>query len=403
MSGPIDAETGPGAISAVISAAMNGAVEAGVGGLAWALSVGDEVRRGAAGWLDADGRSRPMPADAIFRIASVTKPIAAVAALQLVDEGIVDLDDPIDEVLPELANRRVLVDPRGPIDGPTVAAERRVTLRDLLTFRSGDGMDFRAGDEPLVQRLWDLDIGPGPKGPDCSSDEFVSRLGGLPLADQPGRRWRYHVASDVAGVLVERVRGASLDEVLAERVLGPLGMVDTGFWVPADRLDRVGVARMSEDGGPLAVWDEPNGRWAEPPPCCSGAAGLVSTTDDLVAFGRMLLRRGTDPDGGQVLSPALVEAMTTDQLTDEQRVNASIEDEAGAQGWGMGLGVRHVAAPAGWPTPGALSWDGGLGSHWVVDPARDLVAVLLMTDEFFTSPVRAAMADFDAAIGAALG
>jgi CubicO group peptidase (beta-lactamase class C family) len=388
--------------TSALASRLDDAVAQGVGGLAWAVSVGDDVQRGAAGWLDADGRSRPATVDAIFRIASVTKPIAAVAALQLVDEGLVELDEPIDGVLPELADRRVLVEPHGPIDGPTVAAERRVTLRDLLSSRSGDGMDFRSADEPIVQRMWDLGIGPGPKGPDCSSDEFVARLATLPLADQPGHRWRYHVASDVAGVFVERVRGASLHDVLTERVFGPLGMVDTGFWVPPDRLDRFGVARMSEDGAPLAVWDEPDGRWALPPACCSGAAGLVSTTADLVAFGRMLLRHGAGPDGRQVLSTALVEAMRTDQLTDEQRVDAFIEDDTGALSWGLGIGVRHGPASGGWPSAGSWSWDGGLGSHWIVDPANDLVAVLLMTDEYFSTPVKAAMADFDAAIGAAV-
>jgi CubicO group peptidase (beta-lactamase class C family) len=372
----------------------------GVGGAAWAVAVGDVVHEGSAGWLDPGERRRPMRDDAIFRIASVTKPIAAVAALQLVDEGLIALDDPIDDVLPELAGRRVLVDPDGPVDGPTVTAARSLTLRDLLTFRCGYGMDFAAEEQPLLHRLWELGIGPGPKGPECTADEFLARFTSLPLADQPGTHWRYHVGSDIAGVFVERVRGASLEAVLRDRVFEPLGMSDTGFAVSAAQRERFGQCRMVDDTGELAVWDEPTGMWATPPAMCGAAAGLVSTTADLVAFGRMLAARGAAP-AGRVLSPELVAEMTTDQLTDDQRAGAGIKD--GAMGWGLGIGTYHRGGASSWPPVGAYGWDGGLGSQWTVDAHRRVVAVLLTTDAFSSPEPPAVMADFDAVVADAVG
>jgi CubicO group peptidase (beta-lactamase class C family) len=373
----------------IVREQMAAHVDDGVGGLVWAVSIGDEMASGAAGWLDPDRRERPMGTDAIFRIASVSKPIGAVAALQLVDAGLTSLDAPIDDVLPELADRRVLVDPDGPVDGATVPADRPITLRDLLSFRCGLGMDFDFDrPQPLLERLWELGVGPGPTAPECEPNEFMSRLSDLPLADQPGTRWRYHTGSDIASVFVERVRGEPLDVVLARDVFDPLCMTDTAFWVTADRLDRFGSCRMGEDDdGALLVWDRPDGRWSTSPAFRSGAAGLVSTVADLVGFGRMLLRGGAGPHRS-VLGAALAEEMSTDQLTTAQRHRVHIADTGHALGWGLGLAVRHEAAPGGWPPPGSYGWDGGLGSRWLVDPSRDLCAVLLSTDAF-SSPTGA--------------
>lgn len=370
----------------------------GVGGLAWAVSVDDEVESGALGWSDPPRQEHPMPADGLFRIASVSKPIVAVAALQLVDEGLVGLDEPVDDVLPELADRRVLVDGDGPVDQATVPADRPLTLRDLLTFRCGLGYDFGVdGPQPLVERLWELGVGPGPTAPQCSPDDFMARLADLPIADQPGARWRYHVGSDIVSVLVERVRGATLDVVLARDLFEPMGMDDTGFWVRPEQLDRFGASRTEDESGAMAVWDEPDGRWASPPQFRSGATGMVSSVADLVTFGRMLLNGGVGPTG-QVLSADLVAEMTTDQLTDEQRRAARIDDRGDALGWGLGAAVRRRAATSGWPPVGSFSWDGGLGSRWIIDHDRHLCAVLLCTDGFTGGGPPAVMDEFVRAI-----
>ncbi|MFN0090374.1 MAG: serine hydrolase domain-containing protein [Acidimicrobiales bacterium] len=374
----------------------------GVGGLAWAVSVGAEVASGAAGWLDPDRRERPMPVDGVFRIASVSKPIVAVAALALVEEGLAGLDEPVDDVLPELANRRVLTDPHGPLDQATTPAERPLTLRDLLSFRCGLGIDFDfAAPQPVLDRMWEWGIGPGPTPPACEPDEFMAQLGRLPLADQPGTRWRYHTGSDIVSVFIERVRRETLDVVLARDVFAPIGVTDTGFWVRPDQLARFGACRMAGADGALVIWDGPEGRWSSPPRFRSGAAGLVSTTADLVAFGRMLLSGGAAP-GGRVLAEELINELTTDQLTDDQRSLARIDDDGAAVGWGLGVGVRREAAPSGWPSAGAFGWDGGLGSRWLVDPAEDVCAVILSTDAFTAAAAPALMTEFTEAVAAVL-
>lgn len=369
----------------------------GVGGLAWAVGSSNGIVTGAAGWLDPDRRDREMPVDGVFRIASVSKPIVAVAALQLVEAGLAGLDEPIDEVLPELASPQVLTDPDGPLDQATEPAERAITLRDLLTFRCGLGMHFDfERPQPLLDRMWEWGIGPGPTPPACDPDEFMVRLGRLPLAEQPGTRWRYHTGSDIVSVFIERVRGEPLDVVLTRDVFTPAGMRDTGFSIRPDQLHRFGSCRMVQDGV-LGTWDRPDGRWSEPPEFRSGAAGLVSTTADLVAFGQTLLGGGMGP-GGRLLAPGAVAEMTTNQLSDEQRAEASMDVGGVVQGWGLGLAVSLDDAAAGWPNSGSYGWDGGLGSRWLVDPATGVCAVILSTDAFESPAAPALMDDFVAAI-----
>lgn len=379
------------------------AVDGGVGGVAWAIATRDRMVSGAAGWLDPERCRRPMTTDGIFRIASVSKPVLTVAVLQLVEAGLADLDAPVDDVLPELADRRVLVDPAGPLDQRTVPASRPLTLRDLLSFRCGLGMHFDFDvPQPVLDRLWARGVGPGPTPPAHSPDEFMALIGELPLADQPGTVWRYHTGSDIASVYVERVRGETLDVVLERDVFGPLGMVDTSFWVPADQLPRFGSCRMASDDpaspGRVEVWDEPDGRWGARPEFRSGSTGLVSTVADLIAFGRMFLRGGRGPTG-RVLGSDLVDEMVTDQLSDHQRGAARI-DENGALGWGLGLAVRREPAPGGWPPAGSFGWDGGLGSRWLVDPTEGFCAVALSTDAFSSVGAPAVLVDFVDAIAA---
>jgi len=372
---------------------MAGHVAAGdVPGLAWLVSRRGEVRTGVAGTMgvagpDAlvPGSSDPVALDAIFRISSTTKPITAVAALMLVEECKLRLDEPVDRLLPELAERRVLATPGGSLDD-TVAARRPITVHDLLTFRMGLGGDFTfSSPQPVMAAMGELGLGtgaPAPAGPP-EPDEWARRLGTLPLEYQPGERWMYHTGADVLGVLVARAADQPFETFLAERIFAPLGMTDTGFSVPADRLDRLSWCYGIDFGtGARQVYDPPDGQWSRPPAFPGGGAGLVSTLGDLHAFAEMLSRGGTHR-GQRVLSRPAVEAMVTNQLTPEQLATSS-PDPSGAVGWGLGVGVqlRRTGVAR---SVGSYGWDGGLGITWTNDPAEDLTAILL-TNQAWTSP-----------------
>jgi CubicO group peptidase (beta-lactamase class C family) len=374
-----------------IEAAMQATVEAGdASSIAWLLAVDGEVRTGAVGHIDADP-ARPTQRDTIFRISSMTKPVTAFAALQLVDDGVVALDDPVDDLLPELADRRVLADPHGSIDD-TVPAERPITLRDLLTFRMGLGFDFAGpGVQPSLDRLAELGLPPGPPQPQAGPgpEDFLAAIGSVPLEFPPGTRWLYHLSAEVLGVLIERATGRTLGEQMAQRLFDPLGMADTGFTVSAAKQDRFGAC-FGKTGreGEREVFDPADGQWASPPPFRSGGAGLVSTVDDFGAFASMLLRGGTTPDGERLLSPELLAQMTTNQLTEEQIATGG--PAPGEAGWGFGVGVQLATVPT--RGAGAYDWDGGLGSSWANDPQHRLVGVLL-TDEMWTAPVPPAVCE----------
>ena len=365
----------------------------GVGGVAWLAACGDDVEVGVAGSLTR-GEPEPVARDSIFRIASMTKPIVAVATLVLVEECRVRLDDPVDDLLPELAERRVLVDGRGPIDGPTVPARRPITVHDLLTFRLGIGMDFEAPwPQPLIEKMARLGLGAGPPEPQGppDPDEWMRRLSTLPLLYQPGERWLYNTGSDVLGVLIARAAGQPLETLLSDSVFGPLGMVDTGF--AATDVARLGSCYATDPATrERRVYDPPSGQWAKPPTFASGAGGLVSTLDDLHAFGRMLLSGGRLPDGSQMLSRASVEAMTTDHLGVARGASGPAPD--GTQGWGFGVSVQVSRHGLG-PTVGGYGWAGGLGTSWGNDPAKDLVGIVLTTDMFVSAfPPPAVIQDF---------
>jgi CubicO group peptidase (beta-lactamase class C family) len=364
-----------------------------VPGLVWLVSRRGEVHAGAAGTGGA-GAGAAVGRDTIFRISSTTKPIVAAAALVLIEECRLRLDDPVDDLLPELADRQVLARPDAPLDD-TVPAERPISVRDVLTFRLGHGSDFANwSPTPLSEAMAALGLGEGPPAPagPPAPDEWMRRLGSVPLQSQPGERWLYNVGADVLGVLVARAAGQPLGTFLAERVFGPLGMVDTAFSVPADRRDRFGPCWWTDGAtGERAVYDPPDGQWATPPAFPSGAAGLVSTVDDLHRFAAVLLAGG-ERHGVRLLARPTVAAMTTNQLTPAQMA-AMAPDPSDATGWGLGVGVE---VRGGSPTrsPGTYGWDGGLGSSWANDPSEDLIGVLL-TNRAWASPTPpAAFRDF---------
>jgi CubicO group peptidase (beta-lactamase class C family) len=309
----------------------------------------------------------PMRPDTLFRISSTTKPITAVAVLALVDAGVLDLDAPADALLPELADRRVLRDPSGPIED-TVPALRRFTLRDLLRFTWGFGFEgaMVTAAEPWPIAAAEVERGLHTFGPPqprlmLDPDTWMARLGELPLVAQPGERWLYNTGTHVLGVLAARAAGKPFGEVLRERVFAPLGMGDTAFWTPdASRLPTSHV----REAGEFTVFDPPDGQWTAPPVFPDGSAGLLSTADDLLAFGRMLMRGG-EP----VLRPETAAAMVRDQLTPEQHANAWPGFSfLGGRDWGLGVSILE---------DGAYTWEGGLGTVWINLPAVDRTVVVL--------------------------
>ncbi|HEX9336327.1 MAG TPA: serine hydrolase domain-containing protein [Pseudonocardiaceae bacterium] len=340
----------------------------------------------AIGAMSAGGK--PITRDTIFRISSMTKPVVAAAAMILVEECVLRLHDPVDRLLPELADRRVLTDLTAPLTD-TVPADRPITLFDLLTFRLGLGMLMASpGTYPIQQAIADLRVGDGPPSPDAmpTPDEWLRRIGTLPLTHQPGARWLYNTGSDILGILVARAVGQPLDAFLHERIFAPLDMIDTGFSVPSGKLDRFATSYWTDPRtGELTMYDPAEGgQWSRPPAFPSGGGGLVATADDYLAFARMLLAGGRY-GGERILSSTSVALMTTDHLTPAQKaVSGLYPGHFDNRGWGLGMqvvtGREDIAA-----APGQYGWDGGLGTSWTSDPEAGLITILL-TQRAFSSP-----------------
>jgi CubicO group peptidase (beta-lactamase class C family) len=365
-------------------AVMAGHVERGdLPGLVTLVSRHGEVHVDAIG-MKALGGSDPMRRDTIFRIASMTKPITAAATMVLVEECKVRLDEPVDRLLPELADRKVLRRLDGPLDD-TIPANRPITVRDLLTFRLGIGAVMAPpGRYAIQQAMVEAGLAPGPNPPSHAPDEWMKRLGGLPLIHQPGEMWMYHTGSDVLGVLIARAAGQTLEKFLRERIFEPLGMKDTGFHVPAEKLDRLPPSYLGNpDTGALMLHDDPgDSRWGRPPVFPSGGGGLVSTVDDYLAFCRMMLNKGRHGDE-RILSRPSVELMTTDHLTPEQKAGTEIFfGDNSSWGFGMSVVTRRDDLAA---VPGRFGWNGGLGTSGYSDPKEDMVGIL-MTQRLMDSP-----------------
>lgn len=361
---------------------MAGYVERGeVPGLVLAVSRRGEAVIEAIGASDLAGA--PVRSDTIFRISSLTKPITAAAAMMCVEECMLRLDEPVDRLLPELADRAVLRNLDGPLDD-TVPASRPVTVRDLLTFGWGLGMVIAPpGTYPIQRAMDELCLGQGAPDPQVppEPDEWMRRLGTLPLIHQPGEGWMYNTGSDVLGVLVARASGQPFEEFLRQRIFEPLKMADTGFSVPPTSLARLATGYL--DNG-VDVYDAvADSKWRQPPAFPSGAGGLVSTVTDYLSFGEMMLRQG-QCDSGRLLSRPSLEVMTTDQLTPAQKQAAGpFAPYFANHGWGLGMSVVTERDGLGEPV-GRFGWNGGLGSVWYADPSEDMVTVLMTGSAKFT-------------------
>jgi|HubBroStandDraft_3_1064219.scaffolds.fasta_scaffold97489_1 CubicO group peptidase (beta-lactamase class C family) len=348
-----------------------------VPGLVVLVGRGGQVHAEALGSLTIGGPA--VQRDSLFRIASMTKPVTGVATLALAAEGLFRLDEPVDRLLPELANRRVLRRMDGPLSD-TVPAHRAIIVRDLLNYTFGFGdewaMFFAAEPWPVMaeqSRLRLATLGPPDLAHQPDPDTWIAGLGSLPLLAQPGERWFYNTSASVLGVLCARATGQPFGDVLRSRVFEPLGMRDTGFWTT--ETSRLATAYEPAAGG-LRVWDEPAGIFSQPPPFGDGAAGLLSTADDLLAFSRMLLR-----GGAPVLAADAVAEMTRDQLTPEQKSYGGLGPGFfDGTSWGYSVAVVTAGERA-----GAFGWAGGFGSTWLADPARDLT-VLVLTQRTLDGP-----------------
>jgi CubicO group peptidase (beta-lactamase class C family) len=320
-------------------------------------------------------RTLPMKRDTLFRLRSMTKPITSALILMLMEEGKLRLDDPMVKWAPEFAARRVLKHPSGPLE-ETDPAPRDITIDDLLTHRSGLAYSFScAGPISAAYRraLGDIySIGLTP-------DEFLKRLAALPLCSAPGERWRYGHSTDVLGFIAERIEGKPFRVLLRERILEPLGMVDTDFWIPPSKRERAAAAYFVDGKGgaptPIPFSDD------AVPIFSSGGGGLLSTADDYLKFARMLIGGG-QADGVRLVRPETVALMTSNQLTAAQQAFLAREEPHWTgQGFGYGVGIdidASARASFGPTTNGAFGWPGSLGTWFRVDPAENVILIYLV-------------------------
>jgi CubicO group peptidase (beta-lactamase class C family) len=339
---------------------------AGIASLVW--RGGEEQSFDAVGFRDLAAHT-PITRDSIFRIASMTKPVIAAAAMTLVEDGQLELEAPISRWLPEAGTLRVLRTPESELDD-TAPLARPVTLFDLMTHTAG--FAWGTGLHAPITRAMAKAAGATPFTPH-GPDELVRRVCVLPLVWQPGTRWHYSICSDLLGVVISRASGESLPDVLQSRLFAPLGMVDSGFWVPPETIDRLATGYVRDADGVLQVHDAARGGfWSKPPAFPAGGGGLVSTLDDYLRFARMLLRGGEG-----VLSADSVRLMTSNRLTADQiapyRPNL---DYLHGQGFGFGVSVALGGAEDR-RRPASFGWPGAYSTAWFADPREDLIAIAM--------------------------
>lgn len=339
-------------------------------------------RRGRTAFLEVQGkadiaRGRPMAADTIFRIYSMTKPLTSLAIMMLYEEARFQLDDPISRYIPAFSNPRVAVGgSRGKLE--TVPARREITFRDLLTHTSGLTYGFmEATPVDALYRAQGIDF----QIAETSLKEVVEKAAALPLIAEPGTRWNYSIATDVLGYLVEVVSGQPFERFLRERVIGPLGLVDTDFHVPETKHARLAANYAPDGKGGLKEIDDPTkSRYLRPRSVNSGGGGLVSTVADYERFCRFMLAKG-ELDGVRLLGRKTVELMTSNHLGgDMADMGTPRFSETTYEGIGFGLGFSVMIDPAKAQivgTPGEYAWGGAASTAFWIDPREEMFVVFL--------------------------
>ncbi len=342
-------------------------------------AIGLIARRGKIGYLESWGTmdkeaNKPMRKDAIFRIYSMTKAITGVSTMILYEEGRFSLNDPVSKYLPELGGLQVAIDKTDPITGKriyyTVPAEREVTIRDLLRHTSG--MNYQGPKDEKGESMY---AKAKLLGPDITIEEAIKRLGKIPLVHQPGTIWDYSVSQDVLGRLIEVVSGKTLDQFFAERIFKPLGMIDTGFYVPQEKWDRLtALYTLNPDKTIKRHAGPPQESYKKPATLLSGGGGLVSTAMDYTRFCQMLLQGG-ELDGVRILSRKTVELMSADHLGDMPRVGSATR----GNGFGLTFSVNLGPGKNGnIGSAGEYNWGGAAGTRFWIDPKEQMLGVFMI-------------------------
>ena len=317
--------------------------------------------------------NKPMQADTIFRIYSMTKPITSVAMMMLYEEGRFQLDDPISKFIPAFADVKVFGKTN---DGKIKLSdlEREITIHDLMTHTSG--LTYASLEASPVAAMYQE---AGLLNRDRTLQENVQELVKLPLVNQPGTVWRYSVSTDVLGYLVELIANMPFDAFLEQRIFAPLHMTDTGFYVPKEKIDRFAALYSPADNGGLELTDPPaTGEYSKPPSLFSGGGGLVSTTTDYVQFAQMVLNGG-ELNGTRLLGRKTIEFMTTNHIPD-QLMPLQIAHDWVLHGYGYGLGfgvIMNVAQSQVLGSGNTYGWGGAASTHFWIDSKEELLGVIM--------------------------
>jgi CubicO group peptidase (beta-lactamase class C family) len=336
---------------------------------------GQVAHWGVGGFADKE-REKPMVPDTIFRIYSMTKPITSVALMMLYEEGRFQLDDPISKFLPAFANPRVAAI-EGGVVADTVRAVREIAFRDLLSHTSG--LTYGNTQSSPVEAMYhDAGVGGFVDHPDADLMDTTEKLAKLPLRSHPGAEWNYSVSTDVCAALVQAISGQRFGAFLQQRILGPLGMKDTSFFMPAEKRDRLAAIYARNPNGGVVLTKELGN-------CLqgtmeSGGGGLLSTVSDYLTFCNMLLNKGASA-GGQILGRKTVELMTTNHLRgDMADMGQPRFSESSYYGIGFGLGFSIMLDPAKAQilgTPGEFAWGGAASTAFWVDPAEEMIVIMM--------------------------